>query len=348
MSSSLSRFTAALASATNEFTVAAAALNVDFSLMKVEAPIEFQPVGSLLSNKRRNDAEIGTPHKTARILGALFEDILPATPRLVKAYGTRVSEILEEANKKRRDSPEYDMFKGFSGADGTSIWAAATSGASALQIQLLACMLAQLWQGPEAISVWAEIVQERKKEITSKIENNEAVPLQTLAVAVQSDISRAQLAEWDASARAWLRAADMVKATEQTKFKLILNNIDAPVNSDKRVYSSVMTAWKSALTKMEAVLQGTALGILKEDTALLLGLCAWHLYPHLVVFAGDRRVELSLDDPLMPRGATVTIGLQQPDGREHRGICWALSLAHLKYYGRPVETERSFNLGTSR
>jgi hypothetical protein len=257
--SSLSRLTAALGSATNEFTVAAAALNFDFSLMKVEVPVEFQSIGGQLSSKRRNDAESGAPHRTARILGALFEDVLPATPRLVKAYGTRVSEILDSANQKGPDASRYGMFKGFTGADGTSIWAAATSGPGALQIQLLTCMLARLWEGPEATSVWAEIIKERKKEIATKFEN------------------------------AGLR-----------------------------------------------------------DGALLLGLCAWHLYPNLLVL-GKKPVELSLNDPLMPSGVTITIGLQRPDeDHDRRGIYWSLSLAHLRYYGRPVETERAFNLRTSR
>jgi hypothetical protein len=349
--SSLSRLTAALGSATNEFTVAAASLNFDFSLMKVEVPVEFQSIGGQLSSKRRNDAESGAPHRTARILGALFEDVLPATPRLVKAYGTRVSEILDSANQKGPDASRYGMFKGFTGADGTSIWAAATSGPGALQIQLLTCMLARLWEGPEATSVWAEIIKERKKEIAAKFENEEALHFKTMNIAMQPDISRAQLAEWDASARAWLRTADMIKAKEQTKFRLILENIDAPVNSDMKVYSSVMAAWKIAVSSMEAILEGKPQGFENaglRDGALLLGLCAWHLYPNLLVL-GKKPVELSLNDPLMPSGVTITIGLQRPDeDHDRRGIYWSLSLAHLRYYGRPVETERAFNLRTSR
>ena len=39
------------------------------------------------------DAESGTPHTTARRLGALYEDIAPIAPELFKAYGRRTSEV---------------------------------------------------------------------------------------------------------------------------------------------------------------------------------------------------------------------------------------------------------------
>ena len=74
---SISRFTASLASGHNENTVALANINFDFSLIRVEAPTEYQALGASLSNKRRNEAEAGTQHITARKLGALFEQIPP-------------------------------------------------------------------------------------------------------------------------------------------------------------------------------------------------------------------------------------------------------------------------------
>lgn len=39
------------------------------------------------------NAEDGPLHRTARKLGALFEQILPPIKTLIKAYGVRVSEI---------------------------------------------------------------------------------------------------------------------------------------------------------------------------------------------------------------------------------------------------------------
>jgi hypothetical protein len=347
-----SGLTAALASPTSKVDLTAVSLaavrevNLDFSIFKVEAPpLEFQSIGSQLSERRRNDAEIGTPHRTARILGALFEDAIPSTPELVKAYGIRVSEILELANNKDHDPSQYGMFKGFTGADGTSIWAAATSGRSALHIQLLTCMLARFWEATEATSVWTELIKERKKEILARYKGEESLPLETVAVAALFDISRPQLAEWDASARAWLRTADTVKRREQTQLKLIVDNIIAPVSADMKVYSSVMSAWKTAVNSMEATLSGAPQSL--QNGALLLGLSAWHLYPDLLVL-GKHVTKLSLKDPLIPDGATITIGLQRANDRDPRGITWCLSLAHLRYYGRPVKTERAFNLNTSR
>ncbi len=58
---SISKLTASLASATTELTLAAASINFDFSLSKVEAPATYHPLGKALSPKRRDNAEYGTP-----------------------------------------------------------------------------------------------------------------------------------------------------------------------------------------------------------------------------------------------------------------------------------------------
>lgn len=154
---------AALGSATNEVTLTAANLNFDFTLIKCEAPKEFGQLGTALSKRRKENAEYGSTHITARKLGALFEGMLPSTPCLLQAYGNRVSEIAESSTE--RHSPEFEnsMFAAHKGVDGTSIWAAATSSPTALHIQLLACMLARVWPANEAVSVWVEIVEERPK-----------------------------------------------------------------------------------------------------------------------------------------------------------------------------------------
>jgi len=114
-----------------------------------------------------------------------------------------VSEIAEAA--KEVSEPAEGIFAGFTGVDGTSIWAAATSSSTALQVQLLACMLARVWSPQEATSIWFEIVKERRLQITQRYENSEEIRFATLAAATQSEISRQSLAEWDASARSWLR-----------------------------------------------------------------------------------------------------------------------------------------------
>ncbi len=253
--SALSKFTAAFASATNELTLAAANFNFDFSLMKVEAPVEFHGLGRGLSDQRRTEAESGLPHITARKLGAFYKDIPPSIPELVKAYGKRVSEIAETPAANPRGEQAGTIFTDHVGADGTSIWVAATSGAGALQIQLLTCMLARLWEGPEATSVWVEPVTERKKEIERQCDSGDDLPYGTL-MATQQPISRSQLAEWDASARAWLRTADQAKAFQQKQLMLVIDNIDIPVNHNITVYSSVIEAWKTALQGLENLVVG--------------------------------------------------------------------------------------------
>jgi len=52
------------------------------------------------------------------------------------------------------------------------MWAAVTSGEEAIGVHLLACMLARMWNGTEATSVWDEIVTKRKLEISQRVENS--------------------------------------------------------------------------------------------------------------------------------------------------------------------------------
>ncbi|UKZ74817.1 hypothetical protein TrVFT333_002487 [Trichoderma virens FT-333] len=127
MSASLGKFTSALMAASQENTVALAALNFDFSLYKVEAPKEYQALGSCLSDERRSLAEGGSQHLTARKLGAVFRTRLPAVPHLLRAFGERVSEIAQKATPKHQasngaaSSPLRNVFAQKMGIDGTSI-----------------------------------------------------------------------------------------------------------------------------------------------------------------------------------------------------------------------------------
>ncbi|MCJ1371363.1 hypothetical protein MMC20_002578 [Loxospora ochrophaea] len=208
---SIGRLIPALASGSVEITPALASFNFDFSLYKVEAPQEFKGVGDELSTIRREKPETGMPHVTARKLGALFERLLPSTPKLFKAYGQRTSEISRLSSIDREGRRSYAMFASQIGADATSLWAAATSGQSAIAIHLLSCMLAKMFDGPEATSIWVEMVEKRQKEINTAFDENKIADISTLLAAKQS-ISRDQIREWDASARAWLQAADKTKS----------------------------------------------------------------------------------------------------------------------------------------
>jgi hypothetical protein len=346
MSVAASKIQAAIASATQETTLALASFNFDFSLVKVQAPAEFEDVGAALTTRRRAGAENGPAHVLARRLGSLFESMIPPTPRLIRAYGLRTSEISNSYVVDTKASQFQGPFKDFMGIDGTTIWAAATSGASAVAVHLLACMLARVWSPSEAASIWEELVTERKKEL-ARSESSESLNLKNVVAAALS-ISKKQLSEWDASARAWLRAADAVEITQkrQKQLMLIIENISLPVSHRLQVYSSVTQAWQTALITMDNIVGGGAYSI--QDGAVLVALSAWHLYPDIVVL-GRKNQEIKQGDELIPQGALLTIGLKGvSSGTSNGGVSWSLSLAHLRYYGAPVLSSKSVSSASRR
>ena len=341
--SSLGRLTAALGVAHNENTLALANINFDFSLFRVEAPLEFQALGANLSANRRQEAETGTPHRTARKLGALFEGVLPHVPELARAYGRRVSEISSYQQYNPRETGEGGPFAAHMGADGTAIWAAATSGPGAIPVLMLACMLARIWTASEATSLWVEIVACRRREIEIDCTGDEAKDY-ILLQAAQQDLTRSNLADWDASARAWLRTADEAKQLEQTQLMLIINNLHIPVSNNMSVYHSVIESSKTALVSMNNILKGMPQRV--QSGALLLGLSAWHLYPDMVVH-GSVTKKIQQRDQLVPTGTIITLGLESVAGAD-MGVSWSLPLAHLRFYGDPVQSSRSTGHDASR
>ncbi|KAI4625643.1 hypothetical protein J4E80_002775 [Alternaria sp. BMP 0032] len=159
-------------SATNENYAALANIKFDFSLVKMEAPIEFSGIASGLSTRRRVEAEEGPSHKTARRLGALFEDVVPSTPKLISAYGRRMSEIMNASGVNDIGAGQHGPFEPYVGADVTTLWAAATSGIPALGVYLLSCLLARAWDAKVATAIWVEIVAARKIEIEEGLKSN--------------------------------------------------------------------------------------------------------------------------------------------------------------------------------
>jgi hypothetical protein len=199
MAGPLGKVTAALGSFTTENTVALANLNFDFALVKVSVPKEYSEVGALMSNKRKLEAESGQLHQTARKLGALFEGSVPSTPALYKAYGKRVSEIAKDPEVNPRE--QGGLFAEQMGVDSASIWAAVTSGSSAIAVHLLGCMLARIFTGPEAISIWVELVAKRKEKIRTDHQDSMYQHEHNIALAAaMQEISREQrqsmVAEW--------------------------------------------------------------------------------------------------------------------------------------------------------
>lgn len=80
---------------------------------------------------------------------------------------------------------------------------------------------------------------EARKQELAKEEKELNFP--ELAV-VQANLTREQLAEWDASARAWWRTADLAKNRQQTQLRLIIDNVSISVNDTANAYDSVLEA----------------------------------------------------------------------------------------------------------
>jgi hypothetical protein len=332
---SIGYISTAVATARADTTLALANFNFEINLFtkRVNPPVEYSGVGQHLAKSRLQEAQDGAQHTTARRLGLLFKNILPSTPGLIRAYGTRASEISRSAKANPKgDASSYGPFGDRVGADATALWAAATSGHAAIQCHLLACMLARIWDAPEATSLWDEIILRRKTEVAAKLEADCEIDTDTM-LAAAGQFPRSDLADWDASCRSWLRVADSEKSVQQTKLRLIIDNIDLSVNNKPDTYESVLAAWTTAMKEMEKLLEGIHLPV--QSGGILLALMAWHLYPDLeCLTAPNPRVELG--DRLFLKRGILTIGLGPAPGREARSVYWSLPLAHLRYYGLPV------------
>lgn len=164
-------------------------------------------------------------------------------------------------------------------------------------------------------------------------------------VAAKQQIDRAQLAEWDASARAWLRIADIAKNLQHKQLLLILGNLDKAVNSKPVLYDSVINAWTTGMEGMEALLQGSPMMMQTGDMALALS--SWHIYPDLNIVSSTTKM-VHQKDSLVPPSGILTIGLERHDSSSHKGLQWSLPLAHLRYYGDPVTRVSELTIQGSR
>jgi hypothetical protein len=93
------------------------------------------------------------PFCNNRKLGILFRSANHPVPNLIAAYGTKVSEIAKMPTLNPKGSRADGTFADLVGADGTSIWAATTSGSSPISVYLLACILAQMWTSQGATDI---------------------------------------------------------------------------------------------------------------------------------------------------------------------------------------------------
>ncbi|KAL9111388.1 MAG: hypothetical protein Q9227_004265 [Pyrenula ochraceoflavens] len=314
----------------NETTLALANAQFDFSLVKVEAHPDFALVGPALTRKRRSEAEDGPQHKTARRLATLFEQLVPSTPKLISAYGKRVSEILNTPGVNPEGKNHHGPFKDYIGADGTAIWAAATSGTHALGIYLLAALLAQAWDFKTATSIWVELVEARKNQIFKAFECHETISQSSL-LGAQQEISRDDLSAWDASARAWLHCTETAKRRERTQHMLISKNISSTFTTAQTSYESVICSWQSAMNGLEDLFNERPQML--TDAAMMLAFKAWNLYPDMIVL-GKEAKNVQFKDTLIPPNAIVTLGSMRDLGAAPPSR-WSLTLSHLRYYGRP-------------
>ena len=330
MTSSVGSWATSLLSA--EVNNSLASVKFDFTLMKLEAPIEFSGLGAGLSTRRRIEAEDGPHHRTARRLAALFDQLVPSTPKLITAYGIRSSEIIQTPGINPKGSTRHGPFEAFVGADGTAMWAAATSGIPALGVYLLACVLARAWEAKKAISIWVELVEQRRKDIEEGCKHNHHVS-DASRMSVLQDIRRDDLARWDASARAWLQSADQAKAKEHAQLMLIIKSAQLPFNDGESTYSKVIEAWRQAMSVLENLLCGRPQEI--SSRSILVALSAWHLYPDILVL-GRQTTPVKFNDCSVDPLGIATIAKEPRSEIAPRFTSWSLTLSHYRYYGDPV------------
>ncbi|PTB48833.1 hypothetical protein M431DRAFT_500766 [Trichoderma harzianum CBS 226.95] len=327
----LGKLTNSLVSVANENTVALVNLSVDFSVFRCDPSPEYLAVGSALTTKRKQEAENGAIHATACKLGFLFHQMLPDTPKLLQAYGTRVCEILSRPGINPEGTEDDGPFRAFIGADCTSIWAAATSGPASISILLLACMLSNAWDAKTATSIWVELIEQRRRNIWAQTEDNKIVHPHSLSAAKQ-DISRSELANWDASVRSWLRRADVAMRFQHTQLKLIMDNISTPYSTAGSTFEKVTMAWVRAMEVVERLLNNLPQEV--SDRAILLAIHSWHLYPDILVFQQEAK-KIPFNDTLFPNAGILSVGLEYK-GPSDNVTKWSLALSHLRYYGDPV------------
>ena len=320
----------------------AAAVHLDFSIVKVQPYEEYRDIGRSLSARRRVEADEGQPHVTAFQLGRLFSNLVPAIPNLIRAFGIRCSELANSPVFNPQGTSKHGLFANDVGLDSTSVWAAATSGDAAIAVLLLACMLSSMWDPSAAISIWMELIAERRKVLEASGNPWDHLTSKNIS------LTRDQVAAWHTSAHAWRLTADEANARRHNQLLLIVNNLGIPVNLKLSLSESVIAAWQTAMVTVDQLVAGNPLSI--ETGAPLVGLAAWHLYPDMLVYHPGKYgkpVDILQNDPLVQHGGKLTLGIQDAR-RKGDGIYWSLPLAHLRYYGQPVQAEALLSSRTSR
>lgn len=343
----VSKLLASTISIPSELSLAAANLNLDFTLIKLEAPSEFGAVQDSLSAFRRKEAEGGGLHRTARKLGALFHGIVSPAPALLSAYGTRVSQIADKQKLEPSERAKHGIFSYISGTDASSVWAAATSGENAILVHLLACMVAAMFDAPQAVALWTELIDRRKAELEktndSALDYGKAI---ASAMAAKQQFTRDELATWDNGARAWLQSANFVMRRQRETALEYTDKAATIVNPISDVYLSVIRAWEDAVISMDSLVRGVPQKV--RNGAVLLAMNSWHLYPDLCVLSRGPDVLFQHDELIMDSGI-LSIDLERAsDTSEPRSVSWSLPLSYMRYYGDPVIVQSQISVDSAR
>jgi len=343
--SSISKLFASALTIPQELTLTAANVNLDFTLIRMVPPQEYAGAGVVLTPLRRQNAETGGLHRTARKLGALFEGKAPPSRELLRAYGLRVSEICKEAEAHTKENKGFGLFTMFSGTDIAGLWAAATSGTNAIAVHLLACLIAEALDGPKAVSLWVELIQYRKRELLEQCQDEmDQLKKISMDIAANQELSREELAQWDNSARSWIRTANTVKSKERRQVLLCTDTLGLHIStSAEDAYNGAMSAWVDAISAMELLIKGTPQRV--RTGAIILAITAWHIYPDLTVLSKGPGV-IQQNDPLVPPSGILTIDVEK--GEAGTGIVWSLPLAYMRYYGEPVKVTQTLGIDTNR
>ena len=126
---------------------------------------------------------------------------------------------------------------------------------------------------------------------------------------------------------------------------LIIDNMHLPIPRKASVYIDVMHTWTQALTVAENLVTGVAQSVNTGEA--LLGLRAWHIYPDICAI-GHRTTIIEQKDHLVTKGGIMTLGLQEHRERDDPGITWSMPLAHLRYYGGAVSSQRTLGFETTK
>ncbi|KAL2387547.1 hypothetical protein RJ035_004153, partial [Blastomyces gilchristii] len=340
----ISRFVPSLTAPTVETTLAFANLNFAFSLGGSKG-ISWS--GNSCPAIVANPPRLGLRISPRGNFGALFAQVVPSIPKLEEEYGKRVSEIAGSSDINPQGLRSDGIFADYIGADGTPIWATATSGSPTISVHLLACMLARVWSAPEAISIWSELVAERKRALGTV---NHAEPLgygDLLASHVQ--MSREQLAEWENRARVWLRRADQAKKIEQTQVKLILDNITVCVNArSTTTYASTIDAWrfcfggngpsgKWGISKCQSMMEDSCSLSLVGICILILLLSVTNSFPNTFTFSPKTLPLAPMKYVLSSTAVSILASCQYFNRTPSR-----------RYYGDPVQAHVTLSEAATR